>query len=90
MAGGRIKSRSASEQKFRSPALAKMQEAGVPAHRVSWDLGHFWFGFCVFRALETCKFQLKKEKKKERGCRVSEVGRNECKWAVWIFKVLVR
>lgn len=82
MAGGRIKSRSASEQKFRSPALAKMQEAGVPAHRVSWDLGHFWFGFCVFRALETCKFQLKKEKKKERGCRVSEVGRNECKWAV--------
>lgn len=43
-----------------------MQEASVQAHRVSWDLeGHFWFGFCVFRALETCKFQLKQEKKKK-------------------------
>ena len=29
------------------------------------------------------------KKKKRRGCRVSEVGRNECKWAVRIFKVLV-
>lgn len=63
--GGK-KSRSASEQKFRSPVLGKMQEASVQAHRVSWDLeGHFWFGFCVFRALETCKFQLKQEKKKK-------------------------
>lgn len=67
-----------------------MQEAGVPAHRISQDLeGHFWFWFWFFRALEICKFHLKQEKKKRRE------GRECLKWAkmnangVRIFNALV-